>query len=125
VALDAAHERGPAALDGVAARTVLPLAARHVGAEVPRGELPERHTRRLDVGLLPARRHDAQARDDEVGATAQLLEHQLGLLGPRRLAEDAAVDDDRGVDAEHGARIRLTRDRTRLPHGVLADEADG
>src|SRR6476660_10160937 len=66
VALDALDQSGAEPLDRVRAGTVLPLAARHVCADVARVQRTERDRRDLVVELFPRGCEQAKARDDLV-----------------------------------------------------------
>ena len=121
VALDALDQARAQALDRIAARSSLPLAAADVVGQVPRGQRPERDRRHLVLELLPPGRDEAEPRDDLVRAARQPLEHPLGLGRVAGLAEGPPVDDDRRVDTEHGALVTQP-DRVRLAARVLAHE---
>src|SRR5688572_7075069 len=124
VALDLLDEGGAAALDRIPAGASLPLAVRQVVGELTRRELPEGDARGVVLDDLPARREQAEARDDDMRLACELLEHLLRLLGARGLAVDPAAERDRGVDAQHRTVACLRSDRARLPERVLADELD-
>ena len=67
--------------------------------------------------FLPRGRAKTEPRHDLVRSACQLFEHRLRLPGIRRLAERLAVDDDLGVDAEHGPVAAV--DRTSLARRQL------
>src|SRR5262245_9568843 len=98
VALDPLDETRTEPLDRVAAGPVAPLLLADVARNVPRRERPEGHARRLVCDLLPRARQQADPRDDLVRPSRERLEHLLCVLWPGRLAERAAVHDDRRVD---------------------------
>ena len=73
--------------------------------ELARRQRAERDERRLLVQLLPRRRAQAEAGDDRVRPAGERLEHRLGLGLVRGLAEQLAVEQHLGVDAEHRAFV--------------------
>src|SRR5262249_34969111 len=101
VALDPLDERGPEALDRIAAGTIAPLLAHDVEAELPRGQRPERHAGDCVPHLFPRGSQQAKTRDDLVRAARQLLQHGLGLGRTPRLAVDASFEHDLCIDAEN------------------------
>src|SRR2546423_4994643 len=125
VALDRAHERSPAALDRICACASLPLARCDVGGEVARSQLAEGDTRSLVLDDLPPGSEQAEPGHDDVRLSGQLLQHLLGFGRVGGLAEDHPVQDDLGVDAEHGSVARVGGDAARLPLRVLAHDLRG
>ena len=71
--------------------------------ELARRQRAERDERRLGVQLLPRRRAQTETGDDLVRPAGERLEHRLRLGRVRGLAEQLAVEQHLGVDAEHGA----------------------
>src|SRR3954452_23124125 len=124
VALDPLDERAAAALDGVAAGALLPLAAAQVPVEhrlVERAERDARGRRRGADG--PVLRDQRHAADDLVRAAAEAAQRVAGGVLARRLAPDVEVDGDERVDAEHDlAAVRPAPHR--LAQRVLARDGD-
>ncbi len=73
---------------------------------------------------LPARREQAEARDHDVGATRERLEHPLRPRGVARLSEHDAVQQDLRVDAEHRPLPARRAHRAGLLARVRPDELD-
>src|SRR4029079_16990943 len=90
VALDPLDQGTTQALDRIAARSSLPLAAPDVVGQVTCGQRSKRHLRRLAVPLLPGGSPQAEARHDLVRPSRQALEHRPGRGRIRRLAERLA-----------------------------------
>ena len=126
VALDPLDERGAAALDRVAAGASLPLAERQVRGEVARRQGPEGDAASSSCstssqpGVI---RQRPETTTCVRPASASSISLGVGEVG--RLAVRAPVEDDGGVDAEHGPVAGVLRHGARLAAGVVADEVDG
>ncbi len=125
VALDPLDEGAAAALDRVGARASLPLAVHHVHRQLTGRQLAKGDEGLLVLDDLPARREQAETRNDCVRPAGELLEHVLGLACVRRLAVEPVAEPHRRVDTEHRPLAGQLRHRPRLAAGVLADELDG
>src|SRR5439155_27144370 len=84
----------------------------------------ERHPRRLVLDRLPPRRHETEARDDEMCLACQVLEHPFGGARVGGLPVDAPAEHDRRVDAEYRAIACLAGDRLRLLARMSTDDLD-
>src|SRR4051794_39382253 len=93
VALDARDEHGADALDGVAARTALPLARGDVEVQQRGGGGPEVDAGGLDRGVGQAAvAREGDRADHVVRPAGQAGDVLTRLSGVARLAEDVAVD---------------------------------
>src|SRR5438094_505358 len=123
-AVDALDQPRSEPLDGVGARLVVALAARHVALDGARVEAAEADPGQHQLGRV----HGASRPDErEAGRHAMLApgeprEHARGVAGIRGLAEqDAALLDDR-VGGEHPVRGPPHGDRRRLRAREAEDE---
>src|SRR5262245_42491554 len=119
VALDPLDEGGAGSLDRIAAGAPLPFAQREVGSDLAVGERAEDDRCRLVLDDLPLLGAETQARDDLVRLPRKGAEHRPRGRRVSGLAEDAAFEDDRRIDAEDES---LRRHGARLAAGVLVDE---
>ena len=113
-----ADERRAAALDGVGAGPVAPLARPEVPLDVGLRERCERHVARRPADVLDAAGPQAEARVDGVRPPGEGAQERPRLRLVARLPVHAAVERHERVDAEHA----LARDRRRLAAGVRLGE---
>src|SRR5512132_2247873 len=121
VAVDPLDERRAEALDRIATRTLPPLFADDVKAELARRQCPKRDARHGVTQLLPRRRQQAEPGDDLVRLAGKLLQHRFGLRFVTRLAVDAAVEHDLGVHPEHRPIAGDSSHRARLALRMALD----
>src|SRR5438094_277477 len=126
-ALDGLDQPRPEPLDGVGARLVVALAARHVALDGARVEAAETDPGQHHLGRVHAssRPDEREAGGHAMLASGELPDHARGVAGVGGLAEhDAALLDDR-VGGEHPVGGPPRRHRRRLRARQAEDAAVG
>lgn len=124
-AFDALDEAALVLLSGVGAGFIEGVDVVKVGIEIDFVAGPKLHARGLDEAAHFLVADEADAGEDLVDATAEGIEHEVGLGEVEGFAKDAVVERDEGIGAKHKAAGETGGDFAGLAVGVEEAELAG